>query len=109
MNQFVYKLFYLKELGANLAGQENLPNLEEDLKSVNKGEKDLNLSIDEKSTCKLSLLNEIQQLLERLAESQKSMQTIYKSYVEQQREKIEVLKKVDIGVQRLYDVFKDSR
>ncbi|XP_055922966.1 mitogen-activated protein kinase kinase kinase 15 isoform X2 [Eupeodes corollae] len=97
------------ELGANLAGQENLPNLEEDLKSVNKGEKDLNLSIDEKSTCKLSLLNEIQQLLERLVESQKTMQTIYKSYVEQQREKIEVLKKVDIGVQRLYDVFKDSR
>ncbi|XP_055852201.1 mitogen-activated protein kinase kinase kinase 15 isoform X2 [Episyrphus balteatus] len=98
------------ELGANLAGQENMPIYDDDYKPNEKTEKCFNDSIDGRSRGEISNSNrEFNQVVERLIESQQTIQSVFKVFVEQQKEKIEVLKKVNDGLERLYDICDDSR
>lgn len=101
------------ELGANLAGQENILNYDE--KQSDRKDKCPNISKDDKDSPdgefprSYERNDEIKDVLSKLLESQQSLQSILKNCIDQQKEEIEVLKKVNVGLESLYNICNDSR
>lgn len=99
------------ELGANLAGKENIFN-HEDVKSVHMDKQKLNLSKNEENSNTTSYLNaisnEVKVLMKRLIGLQQSMHSVLEIHMEKQSDEIAALQEVNDSFNRFFDTCENS-